>query len=239
MQRSLIGFVFVFALALALIPYRAAHDSSIATATTHAPLLPDAGESVATDHEPVAVVATVVKTVSTPPMSVAPAPAPTPAQAATPAPAPAPQPAPATPDYPTNLRIPSIGFNDPIIKVGTNSKGEMDVPDGKTKNVGWYAGGTMPGNVGSAVIGAHVYAAFANLHKVQVGDSVYVTSRDGKQLHFVVTDTKVYELSTMSAEALFNRQGGKYLHLITCAGSVTPDGSTYTHRRVVYATLVE
>src|SRR5947208_1526342 len=40
--------------------------------------------------------------------------------------------------YPARLIIPSIGLDDSVLEVGLNAKGEMDVPDGKTKNVGWY-----------------------------------------------------------------------------------------------------
>jgi sortase (surface protein transpeptidase) len=224
MQRSLIGFTLVFALALVLIPYQAPTHLHTATlyGSTLAPLPPDAGETAVTPTE-------------------TPAPLPTPAQSPV-VPAvstPAPKPAPATPDYPVRLSIPSVKLSSAIVKVGTNVKGEMDVPSGKTKNVGWYAAGTMPGDIGSAVIGAHVFAAFANLHLVKPGTDIYVMSRDGKQLHFVVDAVKTYKLEDMSANDLFNRNDGRHLHLITCAGSVTPDGSTYSHRLVVYATLAE
>jgi sortase (surface protein transpeptidase) len=74
---------------------------------------------------------------------------------------------------------------------------------------------------------------------VQTGDDIYVATDQGKKLHFKVTHTAVHPLSSMVPDELFNRGGGKYLHLITCAGQLTEDGSTYTHRLVVYATLVE
>lgn len=170
------------------------------------------------------------------PAGAAPAQAPAPQQ---PAASTAAQQTPAPAGGPVRLIIPAIGLNSAIVRVGTNSVGEMDVPSGSTNNIGWYSKGVVPGTSGSAVMGAHVYAGFSKLHKVRPGSEIYVQTESGGRLRFVVTDAKTYELSTMSADALFNRKGGKFLHLITCAGELTADGSTYTHRRVVYATLAE
>jgi sortase A len=139
---------------------------------------------------------------------------------------------------PVQLAIPSIGLTSPIANVGIDAKGDMAVPSGTTNNVGWYMGGTKPGATGSAVLAAHVFAAFTDLHKVAPGDTIYVTSDTGERLQFTVTKTRLYEVADLSPNELFNRAGGEYLHLITCAGQLTPDRSTYTHRLVVYATLV-
>lgn len=143
-----------------------------------------------------------------------------------------------SPLAPVRLSIPSIGFNNPIIKVGTNSAGEMDVPDGRTRNVGWYKDGTLPGEIGNAVIGAHVYAAFARLDEVNVGDEIVVAMNDGSAKKFIVAERNTYRLSEMSADALFNLKDARRINLITCAGTLTPDKSTYTHRLVVSAIAV-
>jgi LPXTG-site transpeptidase (sortase) family protein len=152
---------------------------------------------------------------------------------------PAPPAKPQAPDAPARLVIPAIGLNNPIVKVGTNSRGEMDVPSGTTNQVGWYARGTSPGEVGSAVIGAHVYAAFGKLNRLKAGNTIEVVAANGIKQTFVVEEVKTYKLGDMSAYHLFNRSDARRLNLITCAGSPTADGSTYTHRLVVYATLVE
>ncbi len=114
----------------------------------------------------------------------------------------------------------------------------MDVPDGDTKNVGWYSSGTVPGNVGSAVIDAHVFAAFAKLKNIKVGSDIYVETDSGQKLHFVVSEIKTYALKDVPTDLLFNRADTARLNLITCAGKLTADHSTYDHRLVVYATLV-
>lgn len=141
---------------------------------------------------------------------------------------------------PTELRIPSLKLDDRVVNVGVNENGEMDVPSGTTSDVGWYQYGTIPGEVGSAVMGAHVYAAFSKLNRLKLGDDIFVTTSDGKKLHFVVSKTRTYTLGAMHADALFTSSDGKkHLNLITCAGKLTRDHSTYDHRLVVYTTLVE
>lgn len=145
----------------------------------------------------------------------------------------------AEPAHPSHLFIPSIKLESPIVSVGVNTKGEMDVPSGRTNNVGWYKNGTLPGKEGSAVLDAHVYAAFSNLHKLKVGDDVYVEDERGTKLHFRVTAMQTYALKEVPLQKLFNRSGDSYLNLITCAGTFMPAQGTYSHRLIVYTTLVD
>ncbi len=140
--------------------------------------------------------------------------------------------------HPVRLIIPSIGLNAAIDPMGLNDKGEMDVPEGTSPNVGWYKHGTIPGNVGSAVIDAHVFAAFEELRNLKVGEEVIVENADGTRLSFTVDDSEVYRLGELSSGQLFSRRDARRLNLITCAGDPTADGSTYTHRLVVYTTLI-
>lgn len=140
---------------------------------------------------------------------------------------------------PAALAIPAIGLGSPVIPMGLTKEGDLDVPDGATNNVGWYQKGVVPGQQGAAVLDAHVYAAFKNLDQLEAGQDIYVAMQDGTSLHFKVTGARVYKLSELSPQELFNKKGGRYLHLITCAGALTPDRSTYTHRLVVYAELVD
>lgn len=169
----------------------------------------------------------------------APASAPQPARTVQTAVAPRAQPLPQAVDEnkrtPVRVSVPSVGIDSPIVGVGINSAGEMAVPSGSTNNVGWYKHGTVPGDIGSAVFDAHVFAAFAPLDGVSVGDSIYVTTEGGQRLRFVVEQATVYKLGDLSPETLFNRRDARRLNLITCAGQLTVDKSTYTHRLVVYA----
>lgn len=172
-----------------------------------------------------------------------------PATAPKPVVTPAPSPRPTTPPaprvstgparYPARLLIPAVGISSPIIGVGVNAKGEMAVPSGSSNNVGWWKDGTIPGENGTAVLDAHVFAAFQALDQVKIGDNIYVERNDGSKLHFVVVDVETYALNAMTSRMLFGEDGTPRLNLITCAGTLTPDHSTYDHRLVVYTKLVQ
>ena len=140
--------------------------------------------------------------------------------------------------YPVRIRIPSIKLNSPIEHMGVKSNGELDVPSSRT-GVGWYKHGTVPGETGSAVMDAHIYAAFKKLRYLKINGDVFVDMSDGRTLHYVVQHSMLYELDDVPRELLFARTGGKYLHLITCAGKWNAARDTYNRRLIVYATLVE
>lgn len=139
---------------------------------------------------------------------------------------------------PVRIIVPAIGLEAPIAYMGTNGKGEMDVPSGSSGSVGWYERGTVPGDRGSAVIAAHVFAAFSDLHKVPPGSDIYIETKGGVKLHFVTEEVRTYRLSDLSPDMLFERADARRLNLITCAGSLTQGGSTYTHRLVVFTKYV-
>jgi sortase (surface protein transpeptidase) len=141
------------------------------------------------------------------------------------------------PAMPTRVSISSINLDYPIQNMGLDKLGRMDVPSGKTKNIGWYKAGTMPGEKGSAVLAAHVYAAFKRLSEVKIGDEVLITDTNGKQLKFIVKEKSLFELSGMSADDLFNDSRGRLLKLITCAGKKTRDERGYDQRLVLTAEL--
>lgn len=121
--------------------------------------------------------------------------------------------------------------------MGINKKGELDVPSGKTNKVGWYAGGTVPGEKGSAVFDAHVFAAFKNLNKAKAGDDIYVTMSDGSEQHFVVEDSRLTPLKEVSSYFLFLRDDKPRLNLITCAGAYNKRLGTYHERLILYGVM--
>jgi hypothetical protein len=150
------------------------------------------------------------------------------------------------------LVIPSIKVDAPIEPVGIvtsgPNKGTLAVPTrAPWTDTGWYDLGTYPGNPGSAVIDGHlnrpggccIPAVFWNLKLLHVGDSVSVIIPGvaGKTLHFRVTRVQYLNNNAPTA-AIFNRTGGTYLNLITCAGDWIPSQHQTTQRLVVYTTLV-
>ena len=80
------------------------------------------------------------------------------------------------------LRIPSLGIDAPVLPVGVDAHGEMEVP--AATDVGWYRFGPAPGAEGSAVLAAHVdydgrRGVFFELRRLEPGARLDVTFADG------------------------------------------------------------
>ena len=145
----------------------------------------------------------------------------------------------AGPGLPVRLSIPSINVDAQIIYVGLTADGAVATPDGPYQ-VAWYKLGPRPGDQGSAVLTGHygpwktgAKSVFDNLHTLKTGDKVYITDDDGKQLTFVVRESRVYNPDETVAE-VFNKTDGKHLNLITCSGDWLKDQQTYNQRLVVF-----
>ena len=138
---------------------------------------------------------------------------------------------------PSHISIPAVDLSATIIPVGLTKGGAMDVPSGKSNNVGWYDKGVKPGMQGNAVLDAHVFAAFSKLSQVQVGDAISIQS-GSHTLHYVVDSVSEYLLATLTSAQVFGAHGGSTITLITCAGTFVPAQNTYDHRLVVVARLV-
>ncbi len=167
-----------------------------------------------------------------------------PVQVAPSAPAPVISPVAAGPIIPGRLIIPSIGVNAVVKALGLEPDGKMDVPDNFTE-VGWYKLGTKPGDVGSAVMGAHVdnggsvNGVFKNLKNLAIGDEISVADESGKMLTFRVSEKRVLDYREKSTGDIFGNVGKKRLNLITCHGTYMPSVDTYNQRLIVFADLVE
>ncbi len=146
------------------------------------------------------------------------------------------------------LSIPKIKVNNSVKAMGLTPDNKMAVPDNYTE-VGWFDSPltVAPGNVGNAVMGAHVdnggfkpntKGVFNNLKTLVPGDDIYVTDINGKQLHFKVATVRVYPYNTKETAAVFGPSQGHNLNLITCYGKWLPHAGTYDKRLVVFATLI-
>lgn len=152
----------------------------------------------------------------------------------------------ATPSsYPVRLVVPDANVNAGVQYVGVKSNGAMANPSNFT-DVGWYKNGTIPGQIGSAVMAGHVDNAlalsgvFKHLEDLKPGDDVYVTRKDGAKLHFRVDSVEYYNYKQAPNMRIFTSSDGKaHLNLITCAGTWLKSEKSYDQRLVVYTTLVE
>jgi sortase (surface protein transpeptidase) len=143
------------------------------------------------------------------------------------------------PPPPARLRIPAIGVDAPVVPVGLDPDGSMEVP-GATE-VGWYEPGVRPGAAeGSAVLAAHVdYAglpgAFFDLRSLPEGAEVFVVGSDGHELRFVVDGRTQVDKDELPVEELFRSAGAPTLTLITCGGSFDRSARHYEDNIVVRA----
>ncbi len=140
---------------------------------------------------------------------------------------------------PVFLVIPKINVDAAIIPVGLTSSGAMAVPTGPT-DTAWFDLGPRPGEIGSAVIAGHegwkdgISAVFDNLHKLQVGDQVYVQDAQGVTLAFVVRRIGIYGQNGNAADVFNSSDGKAHLNLITCEGTWNAAEKSYSNRIVVF-----
>jgi sortase A len=143
---------------------------------------------------------------------------------------------------PVRFIIPSLSINAGIQYVGVNAIGNMRAPSNFT-DVAWYKNGPPPGDVGSAVIDGHVDnglglpGVFKNLGDLHPGNDVYIMTRSGATLHFIVTDVELYPYQEVPAALIFNQGDVPHLNLITCDGAWIAGEKTYDHRLVVFTKL--
>lgn len=149
--------------------------------------------------------------------------------------------------YPARISIPKIAVNAAIQDRGLVAGNRMAAPTSFTE-VGWYEYGAVPGQVGTAVLYAHLdnglglNGVFKNLDQLSIGDEVDITTASGTPERFIVNDIETYPYQDVPPAALGEgpSDGKAHITLLTCAGNPTEDpveGYTYDHRLVVYATL--
>ncbi len=146
-------------------------------------------------------------------------------------------------ELPARLLIPSLGIDALVQHVGITAKGNMAAPHNFT-DVGWYKYGTVPGQVGSAVIDGHVDnglaldGVFKHLNELKIGDRIQIVTASSTSLTFKVVDIQSYSIKDVPTEKLFMQADTSRLNLITCEGTWVQKDKTYDHRLVIYTTLV-
>lgn len=148
------------------------------------------------------------------------------------------------PDAPAWVSVPAAGLDEqPIAPEGLTAQGTINPDQGEAI---WYTGTgrVVPGQVGTAVVAAHmVYYdepdVFYDLGEVTEGDVVTVGYGNGTTREFVVTDTQQLSKEGLQSSPLVwgDQDDVTRLALITCDDSLgeRADG----HRRANFVAIAE
>jgi sortase (surface protein transpeptidase) len=140
---------------------------------------------------------------------------------------------------PVRLEIPALRVKAPIIPVGVEPRGSMEVPK-NVATVGWYRFGPMPGSRGSAMLIGHVDSrvqgpgVFFGLSKLRLGERIGVRLRGGSTQVFTVAARRFFAKDELPQD-LFAREGPPRLTLVTCGGGFDERTRSYSHNVIVYA----
>ena len=140
---------------------------------------------------------------------------------------------------PVRLAIPALGVNAPIIPVGVEPNGSMEVPK-DVSTTGWYRFGPLPGSTGSAMLIGHVDSrtqgpgVFFGLSKLTIGERIGVQLAGGSTHVFAVVARRFIAKDELPQD-LFAREGPPRLTLVTCGGGFDERTRRYSHNVVVYA----
>lgn len=143
---------------------------------------------------------------------------------------------------PESIVIPSINLKAPILPVGLQKDGTMEVPKDVMK-VGWYTNGAKPGQSGNVVLAGHVDnylgpGIFFNLKEVTINDEIIISNQT-KSISYKVIKVQKYPYQEGPLEEIFGFTSQERLHLITCTGTYNPFNGTHSERLVVTAIVQE
>ncbi len=144
---------------------------------------------------------------------------------------------------PAFVRVRSIGVTSPLVQLGLELDGSLEVPvDFAT--AGWYSGGPVPGANGPSVIAGHIDsytgpAIFSKLSQITPDDIIDVTRTDGLRVTFSVERIDQYPKAYFPTDLVYGPTDTPELRLITCGGVFNKNTGSYQDNVVVYARLVE
>ena len=144
---------------------------------------------------------------------------------------------------PSSIEIPSIGVRSTtFVPLHVQGDGTISVP-GTAQEVGLYDDGPTPGQLGPAVVAAHVDTpsgvpgVFFELGKVKAGDVVRVSRRDGTHLTFRVDRVAAYPKAQFPTELVYKGDFTKSeIRLVTCGGP-TDSRNEYRDNVIVFGHL--
>jgi sortase (surface protein transpeptidase) len=141
-------------------------------------------------------------------------------------------------DGPTSIAIPAIGVHAPIVAVGLQANGAMQLPN--PGQVGWYRLGPRPGAPGPAVLIGHVDNhtgpdVFYRLRQLRPGDQILIGQSDGTTTRFLVGRLAQHPKTALPTNRIWTTTTRPLLRLITCGGPFIHATGHYRDNQIVYA----
>lgn len=143
---------------------------------------------------------------------------------------------------PVHVSVPEIGADAPVISLGLQANGKLEVP-ATASDTGWWSGGSVPGAVGPAVIAGHINlgdeeGVFSQLGSLQPDDEVSVTLDTGRILRYRIDRVERHAKEAFPTDAVYGKTTGPELRLVTCGGAFDPSSGHYLDNVIAFATPV-
>ncbi|MEU9554185.1 class F sortase [Streptomyces fumanus] len=141
---------------------------------------------------------------------------------------------------PVGLRVPAIGVDTPVLRLGLAPDGTVEVPPvTKHDRAGWYEHSPAPGRPGPSVIlghvtvGSHGDGVFRYLAELRRGDRIEARLENGTTARFAVTSVRTVAKAEFPTEDVYGDVDRPELRLITCGGPRS--GGEYRDNVIVFA----
>lgn len=143
---------------------------------------------------------------------------------------------------PVRLRVPAIGVDTPVMRLGLASDGTVQVPPiSDHDQAGWYEHSPTPGQTGPSVILGHVTVGeygdgvFRGLSRLRRGEKIVARLENGTETEFTVTSLRTVAKADFPTDDVYGNVSRPELRLITCGGPKDEDG--YLDNVIVFAAL--
>ncbi|MGX9886247.1 class F sortase [Streptomyces sp. NPDC002276] len=143
---------------------------------------------------------------------------------------------------PVTLRVPAIGVDTPVMRLGLATDGTVQVPPITAHDrAGWYRYSPTPGRTGPSVILGHVTVGaygdgvFRHLARLRTGNRIDVVLENGTTAVFAVTAVRTVAKADFPSDEVYGNVDRPELRLITCGGTRT--GTGYLDNVIVFAAL--
>lgn len=144
---------------------------------------------------------------------------------------------------PNRIDIASIGLHSTnFVALSVAADGTLSVP-GTADEVGLYDGGPTPGQLGPAVLGAHVDSkqgpgVFYRLGSVKPGAEIAIGRADGTNITFTVDRVASYPKNQFPTDLVYRGDFTRSeIRLVTCAGPYDKSNGGYQDNVIVFAHL--